>query len=174
MGRAPSAISDPERRAKWIDVIKQIQEFGNIHGQICVCYRHFEQKDIINMKTAVPSIFDSAKEISGNCIDEASGGSFQSKDTDFDNHHCTCDETELLLLKIKKYENINSELEIAKLKLIMSGTKMKAAYEKQLQKSHRLSKELKAAKGKIEKLEYEITNGKTVSGENSDIENVRV
>lgn len=76
MGRAPNGISDPERRAKWIAAIKQIQDFENIHGQICVCFRHFKEKDITNMKTAVPSIFDPTKEISEhaeNCIDELSG-----------------------------------------------------------------------------------------------------
>lgn len=168
MGRAPSAISDPERRAKWIYAIKQIQDFEYVHGQICACSRHFEQKDIINTKTAVPSIFDPAEEISENCIDE---------DTDGDNHHCTCNETELLLLKIKSYENKNAELEIAKQKLILSETKMKAAYEKELQKRHLLSKELHAAKVKIEKLECEIESfkkGKSVSAENTDIENVMV
>lgn len=173
MVRAPNANSDPERRAQWIEAIKQMQDLGNIHGQICVCYRHFEEKDIINMKTAVPSIFDPAKEISENCIDEANGGIFQGED----NHHCTCVETELLLLKIKEHENKNAELEIAKQKLILRETKMNAANEKESQKIHRLSKELDAAKKKIENLEREIIsakNGKIVVAKNTEIEKVRV
>lgn len=168
MGRAPSAISDPERRTKWINAIKKIQDFESVHGQICACSRHFEQKDMTNTKNAVPSIFDPVEEISENCIDES---------TDGDNHHFTCKETELLLLKIKSYENRNAEIEIAKQKLILSKTKMKAAYEKELKKRHLLSEELNAAKVKIEKLERVIESfekGKPVSAQNTDIENVMV
>lgn len=129
------------------------------------------------MKFAVPSIFDPAKEISENCIDEGSGGILQSKDTECDNHHCTCDETESLLLKVKRFENENAELGIANQKLISSTTKMRAAYDESSQKCHRLSKELTAAKVKIEKLEREIiwiAKGRTFDSENAESEKVKI
>lgn len=174
MNRAPTVNSDPERRAKWINAIQQIQVFEDINGHICVCNRHFGKKDLTSIKTAVPTIFDSADSSIENCVNEDDAVS-QSEDICVALNQCLSEEATLLRSKVKEYEVKLPELCIANQKLLLKEERIKAAYEEEVQKGHRLSKDLDATKVKIQKLEIEIKTlkeGRTIAGEDADIDKV--
>lgn len=112
---------DPERRAKWFEEIRKVQELEESFSQICICMRHFEQSNLANMKNAVPTIFDN--NVSTHQIVQ-------------------CDEINRLKRNVSDLENqrlkIQIELDIEKQKFSLKENRMKTQYEKEAQKNNQL------------------------------------